>query len=86
MRAYPNPARRTLTVVVESEHAADADLLVVDALGREVRRLEGVPAMGRAFSLDVSSLPSGAYVLLVRAAALSPSGLGMVVRPFVIVR
>ncbi len=75
-----------LTVAVASEHAADVDLLLVDALGREVRRLEGVPATGQAFSLDVSGLPSGAYVLRARAAGPGTSGFDTVVRPFVIVQ
>lgn len=86
LNVYPNPVRHALTVAVASEHAADVDLLLVDALGREVRRLEGVSATGQAFSLDVSGLPSGAYVLRARATDPSPSGFGTAGRPFVIVQ
>ena len=85
--AYPNPARRSLTVAVESERggATDVAVLVMDVLGREVRRFEGVPTTGQAVGLDVGSLPAGAYLLRVEAGP-GGSGSAPVMRPFVVVR
>jgi hypothetical protein len=85
--AYPNPVRHTLAVAVEPERggATDVAVLVVDALGREVRRFEGVAAAGRVFRLDVRGLPAGAYVLRVEAGPGGP-GSTTAVRPFVVVR
>jgi hypothetical protein len=85
--AYPNPVWRSLTVAVESERgvATDVAVLVVDVLGREVRRFGGVPATGQAFRLDVGDLPAGAYLLRVEA-GLGGSGSTRVARPFVVVR
>jgi hypothetical protein len=87
VNVYPNPVRRSLTVAVESERGSTTDVavLVVDALGREVRRFEGVPATGQAVQLDVGSLPAGAYLLRVETGP-GGSGSAPVVRPFVVVR
>lgn len=78
---YPNPARHTLTVVVKSERSAEVALIVVDALGREVRRLNRVPATGQAFSLPLGGLPAGAYALQAKAPGLAPA-----TKQFVVVR
>ncbi len=80
LSAYPNPARQTLTVVVESERAAAVNLFVFDVLGREVQR-ERVPAAGQAFVLDLGGLWPGVYVLQARGASS-----GVATTRFVVVR
>ena len=60
-------------------------VLVMDVVGREVRRFEGVPATGQAVGLDVGDLPAGAYLLRV-AGGPDGSGSAPVMRPFVVVR
>lgn len=81
VEAYPNPARRTLHLAVTYERGEDVEVVIVDALGRVVRRISSVSAVGDAYPLDLDALPSGSYLVRVRA----PGG-KTVTRPFVLLR
>lgn len=65
LRAWPNPASETVSVVLALPEAADLRVSVHDALGREVARLQDGPADAgrRVLSFDTSALPAGAYVV-----------------------
>jgi hypothetical protein len=66
----PHPVSTTARVVYVLEEAGPARLSIVDQLGNEVMKIfdeEFRPGTGEA-SLDVTSLPSGAYLLLLRTA------------------
>jgi hypothetical protein len=67
---YPNPARQRVTArfTLPRSAAQDATLQLYDVLGREVRSID-VPGEGGRHeqTLDVSGLPSGVYVLRLKA-------------------
>lgn len=67
--ARPNPSSGRAAIRYDLPEAADVSLGVVDVLGREVARLvEGrVEAGTHEAAADVSSLPSGVYVVRFRA-------------------
>lgn len=56
----PNPSSGSVTVAVTAGDAARVSVVVLDVLGREVRRLHDGPAPGQ---LDVAGLPAGIYVV-----------------------
>ncbi len=66
---YPNPARRTATVRLPAvPGAAQATLILTDALGRTVqRRTLALPATGTRAELDLTGLTPGVYALCVVA-------------------
>jgi photosystem II stability/assembly factor-like uncharacterized protein len=82
LRVAPNPSGAAVAVIVEpSVPAAQAVVTVVDARGREVRRLHEGPLAAGERRFVVSGLAPGSYVALVR------SGDGAVERsPFVVTR
>ena len=78
----PNPLRGATTVRFALDGSAPADLVVYDAIGREVARLAtavGTPGAHEA-TLDGSALAPGVYVVALRA------GSRVVTRPVVVVR
>ncbi|GAB5535014.1 MAG: hypothetical protein Rubg2KO_12630 [Rubricoccaceae bacterium] len=67
--AYPNPASASATVRLELAEATEVEVTVVDVLGREVARLadRSFEAGRHSATWDVSDVPPGLYVVLVRA-------------------
>ncbi len=67
--SYPNPFARTTTLGFEIAEAGIARLVVYDVLGREVAVLmDGPVAVGRHEAVfDAAGLPSGTYVVRLRA-------------------
>ncbi|MFM8178270.1 MAG: hypothetical protein ACKOAG_03680, partial [Candidatus Kapaibacterium sp.] len=68
LSAYPLPASQTMTVRF-LEHAHTGTLRVVDARGRELMTT-AVPSGANTMRLDVTSLPAGAYHLLLERAGV----------------
>ena len=68
MALYPDPVGSELTVLIDGVTPSSVDVRVVDVLGRQrivqQRRVDVVP---QRFSLDVTSLPAGLYLLQLRA-------------------
>ena len=63
LAVFPNPAAARATFSFALADAADATLVVYDALGREVARLHDGPAHGsETITLDAGALPAGLYV------------------------
>ena len=63
LAVYPNPAAARATFTFALEGAAEATLVLYDALGREVARLVDGAAQGREqVTFDASALPAGLYV------------------------
>jgi hypothetical protein len=58
----PNPAKNILTVSFPEKHNIDGEIFIVDAIGRNLRKVGFTSSHA---SLDVSSLISGNYVLKV---------------------
>jgi subtilisin family serine protease len=87
LRAYPNPARSGLRLVIESPSRAEAAVSVVDPEGRLVRSLGSHPldAGINEVSWDGRNArgipaPRGMYFLVVRTAGAAVSGKVMVLR------
>ena len=61
---YPNPANNVVNISLETAHAFDAQLELLDATGRSIlqKGLNGT-AGARIVELDVSNLSSGIYSL-----------------------
>jgi len=70
---FPHPSRLTANVEYVLDEYADADLLLIDALGRTVSVIRsGLHAAGRhRAEADLSGLPSGVYVLRLMVADAS---------------
>lgn len=67
---YPNPAHSSANISIMSEEPGTAGILMYDANGRLVKQLQKNIEAGRnQISLDVSALPSGVYLLVVRSGA-----------------
>jgi hypothetical protein len=66
---YPNPASRSATIEATLARPGALSVRVLDLLGREVRVLADGPAQaGRhELTLDTHALPSGVYVVQMRA-------------------
>ena len=63
LAVYPNPAAARATFTFALEGAAEATLVVYDALGREVARLIDGAVQGREqLVFDAGALPAGLYV------------------------
>ena len=73
----PNPVRDRLRLVFNTETAV-ASFIITDISGRQVRESRPNSTLQKEFSLDVSSLQSGTYFLLINTAS------GPVIRPFVV--
>ena len=71
LRAAPNPTSGRTALVFDLDRASDVTVSVYDVLGREVMALDAALAAGagRRVDLDVSGVPSGVYVVRVRAEA-----------------
>jgi hypothetical protein len=69
VQAYPNPAARYLRLRYAQPGAGSATVLVLDALGRPVRRLAlpGQPSGRQEYILDMEGLLTGVYVVQVAA-------------------
>ena len=68
LAVFPNPAAERATVRFALPEAAEATLVVYDALGREVARLVDGPVQGLVTAtLDADSLPAGLYVARLNA-------------------
>lgn len=63
MAAYPNPFDQLLTVMVSSV-PANANLMVENAMGQVVKKLE---INGNTQQMDMSDLPKGIYILQLRS-------------------
>ncbi len=65
--AYPNPAADASKITVTLGSEANLDLRLFDVTGKEVRNVYSGPASGAmSVDLDLSSLPSGSYILAAR--------------------
>jgi len=61
---YPNPAHRSFTISLPLKAPQTAEIVLIDALGRPVRRQSLLlPAAGASAPVDVRGLPAGVYVL-----------------------
>ena len=74
--AYPNPFNPQTTVAYELAADADVRLSLYDVMGREVRTLveKRQPAGRYDVTLDAGTLPSGMYLLHLRAGLVSQTG------------
>ena len=72
---YPNPVRDGRTTVAYESNGGQVQVLVLDALGREVRRAVDrvLPRGPQQLALDLSGLAAGAYYCQVREAQRSGS-------------
>lgn len=61
---YPNPAHRSFTLSLPLNVSQVAEMVLVDALGRQVRQQSlQLPAAGASAPVDVRGLPAGVYIL-----------------------
>ncbi len=71
----PNPANSTLRVLSNSIFSRDAQLRIVDVLGRTVLHVVSIPQSGLLDTqIDISSLNAGMYVLVLTSGQASVSG------------
>lgn len=63
LKFWPNPASQTLDMLLDGSEQEQEEFLLLDNLGRIVRR--GVLKAGKGLSLDISDLPSSIYTLRV---------------------
>ncbi|MGB3544040.1 M36 family metallopeptidase, partial [Rubrivirga sp.] len=80
--AAPNPASRTTRVIVTVDRAQPIDVVLYDALGRQVRQQTEAVAAGtdRSFQVDLGGLPAGVYALRVTGETASETRSLTVVR------
>ena len=69
LQAYPNPSPDGRFTLELPEAASNADIQVLDALGREVARDAWAHASPTRYSLNLASQPAGLYTVQVRTAA-----------------
>jgi extracellular elastinolytic metalloproteinase len=69
LSVQPNPATDRLNIIAGQDLRGDVEVVLVNADGREAmhRTLDGLNA-GQVFSLDVSDLPAGLYLLRLESA------------------
>lgn len=61
---FPVPAKDVLNVVIKSDKAITTDVQIVDASGRQVQKvMKNLASGNNSFTLDVSRLPAGQYLL-----------------------
>jgi len=64
LAVYPNPARRTVNISLNSTGSARATLLLSDQTGRTMRKVKYEVNQGRnQFQIDVNGLPVGLYFI-----------------------
>lgn len=70
---YPNPVTGSATLDVDLLSASDAEIEVMDAVGKTVYPVEkrSLPAGNNSLTLDFSSLPAGIYFVQVKAGCLT---------------
>jgi hypothetical protein len=66
INVFPNPASGRATVVWRSPRPGTAEVIVLDVLGRRVHRWVASAAGEDRVELDLSDLPGGHYLVLVR--------------------
>ncbi|MBL7964915.1 MAG: T9SS type A sorting domain-containing protein [Flavobacteriales bacterium] len=65
-RVWPNPASSFVLLDLGMEMKGTWDLRLLDAMGREIRDVNGVPTAGNGrIAIDVSTLPEASYLLQV---------------------
>jgi hypothetical protein len=74
LNIYPVPARDHLFIRHDQPGGEPATITVFDMTGKQVLRHEGIWFQGNDAMLDISSLPSGVYVLRVRTLDTLSSG------------
>ncbi|MEZ4828254.1 MAG: LamG-like jellyroll fold domain-containing protein [Bacteroidia bacterium] len=62
-RVYPNPSSGQVEVEL-TERITGANLVIVNSLGVEVRRIENVQFQNQRISLDLSELAAGMYIVM----------------------
>lgn len=61
---FPVPAKDVLNVVIKADKAVTTDIQVIDAAGRQVQKImKNLNSGNNSFTLDVSRLPAGQYLL-----------------------
>jgi len=68
VRVYPNPTTGRIWVDIQEELQGEVVLRVTDMLGRQVMPDRPLAPAAQQFSLDLGSLPSGAYSIILQAA------------------
>jgi hypothetical protein len=63
IRLFPNPARNTVTLDLSRYAARMTDLELFDMEGRSVQHVLAEPRTDALYSMDVSGLKEGVYVL-----------------------
>ncbi|MCB0847585.1 MAG: T9SS type A sorting domain-containing protein [Bacteroidetes bacterium] len=63
MRVYPNPSSGIVEVAL-TRPVKRADLVVLNTLGEELKRMKEVDFRNQKVSLDLSYLPSGMYLIV----------------------
>ena len=78
----PNPAGATVSVAVTAAEPGEGDVVVVDALGREIARLHSGPlaAGATALPMDTSGWAAGVYVVRASMAGQSATARLVVTR------
>ncbi len=74
IRAFPNPSSGSVNIVFDLPDQGPVDVSLYDLSGRRILTVEGDFDRGRhSLMMDTSGLPTGTYVLLLRAGALRTS-------------
>ena len=64
MVIYPVPARDLLNVVIRSAKSLKTQLLIIDGVGKVVRRIDATLLNGsNTFQFDLKGLASGQYII-----------------------
>lgn len=71
--AYPNPASSIVTLRFEAPSAASVEVIIYDAMGRQVLVLHAPDGSNGTLTLDTAALSTGLY--LYRLTALQPTGI-----------
>ena len=72
---YPNPANQIATISVELAHAMDVEIIIYSCLGQHLQT-EFYPSLSSGrnrLQIDLSSIPSGYYLLTVLSASQKSS-------------
>jgi PKD repeat protein len=66
LELFPNPTTGTLNLNISADQFNDADLSIIDAVGKEVYRQEGLNINGKySTSIDLSEQPQGIYFVVI---------------------
>lgn len=77
---YPDPGNGLFNVVLPHGFGGGADLEVLDLTGRRVQRTRLMAQGGQVIPFDLSNVPAGSYVVVIRSGASVTSGSLRVVR------